>query len=109
MTEGQFSGATHTLEEVEKLYGKLLHVSLVRPMEQAYLMELECMLVIFHSSPLLPHSSPKRFRADLEWWIEQFQQPVIARVIPQPVSLYDAYAISDVSSSFGIAITIRDK
>ena len=31
-TEDLFMRPTHTLEEVEKLYGKLLHASLVRPM-----------------------------------------------------------------------------
>ena len=31
-TEDLFMRPTHTLEEVKKLYGKLLHVNLVRPM-----------------------------------------------------------------------------
>ena len=71
-TEDWLTRPTHTLKEVEKLYGKLLHVSLVSPMGQAFLTELERMLGIFHHSPLLPWSSPKGLPADLEWWIRQF-------------------------------------
>ena len=37
---------THSLEDVEKLYGQLLHVCLVVPMGRAYLTELERMLNI---------------------------------------------------------------
>ena len=67
------------------------------------------MLGIFHDSPLLPRSSPKGLRADLEWWIGKLRQPVISRTIPQPVSLHDARAFSDASSEFGIAIVIGNK
>ena len=62
---------THTHEDVEKLYGKLLHVCLVISMGRVYLTELKQMLRIFHNSPLLPHSSPKGLQADLEWWISK--------------------------------------
>ena len=59
----------HTLEEVEKFYGKLLHVSLVRPMGQAYLTELEHMLGIFHqSSPTMVQSKGTLSRPELMDW-----------------------------------------
>jgi hypothetical protein len=108
-TQDWFMQPTHSLEEVEKLYGKLLHACLVIPMGRAYLTELERMLGIFHNSPFLPRSSPKGLRADLEWWIDTLRQPIITRSIPYPVSLYDAQAFSDASSGFGIAITIGNR
>ena len=55
-TKNWLSQTSHMLEEVEKLYSKLLHACLVRPTGQAYLTELECMLGIFHDSPLIPQS-----------------------------------------------------
>ena len=108
-TENWFSQTSHTLEEVEKLYGKLLHACLVRPSGRAYLTELERMLGLFHDSPLVPRSSPRELRKDLEWWVNELRQPILSTTIPQPVSLYDTDAFSDASSEFGIAITIGDK
>ena len=87
----------HTLGDMEKLHSKLLHTCLVIPMGQAYLSELECMLRIFHSSPLIPHSSPKGLQVDLKWWVTILQQPTITRTIPWPVSLYNAQVFSDAS------------
>ena len=58
-TESWLTQPTHSLKEVEALYGKLLHACLVIPMGRAYLTELEKMLGIFHNSPFLPCSSPK--------------------------------------------------
>ena len=108
-TENWFSQTSHTLEEVEKLYSKLLHACLVRPSGRAYLTELEHMLGIFHDSLLVPRSSPRGLRKDLEWWVNKLQQPILSTTIPQPVSLYNTDAFSDASSEFGIAITIGDK
>jgi hypothetical protein len=55
------SRQTHTLEEVQKLYGKLLHASLIIPMGRAYLTNLETMLGIFHNSPFKPRTPPPRY------------------------------------------------
>ena len=104
-----FTQLTHSLKEGEALYGKLLHMCLVIPMGWTYLVELEKMLGIFHSSLSLPHSRPKGLQVDLYWWINKLQQPTISRKIPHPVSLYEAQAFPDVSSKFGITITISDK
>lgn len=46
----------HTLVEVQRLYGKLLHASLVVPAGQAYLTNLEIMLSGFNSCPFVPHT-----------------------------------------------------
>ena len=97
------------LADVEKLHGKLLHTCLVLPMGQAYLTEVECMLRIFHNSPFLPHSSPRKLRVGLEWWIGKLRQHIITRTIPQPFPLHNAQAFSDASSEFSIVITIGDK
>ena len=40
----------HTLKQVQKLYGKLLHTCHVIPSRQAYLVNLESMLSIFNTS-----------------------------------------------------------
>ena len=50
---------THPLHNVQKLYGKLLHICLVIPRGQAYLTKLETMLCAGHNHPFVPHSSPK--------------------------------------------------
>lgn len=50
---------THSLKEVQKLYGKLLHALLVNPPGQAYLTGLETMLGIFNSSPHKPWTLPR--------------------------------------------------
>jgi len=44
----------HTLEDVQKLYGKLLHTCLVVPEGRAYLTKLESILRIFHKTPHKP-------------------------------------------------------
>lgn len=97
---------THILRDMEKLHSELLHTCLVIPIGQAYLSELECMLKIFHSSPLIPHSSPKGLQVDLKWWITVLQQPTITRTNSWPVSLYNAQVFLDASLEFGIAITV---
>jgi hypothetical protein len=107
-TEEWLSHQTHTLEEVQKLYGKLLHTCLVIPAGQAYLTELETMLGIFHNSPFLPRSSPRGLRTDLDWWLNILRQPTISRPIPFPLSLHDVGAYSDASSKIGIAIVIGE-
>jgi hypothetical protein len=58
---------THTLEEVQKLYGKLLHASLIVPMGHTYLANLETMLGIFHNSPFKPHTPLCGTQDDLCW------------------------------------------
>lgn len=98
--------ATHTLQEVEQLYGKLLHASLVVPAGRAYLTSLEAMLGTFHDRPFIPRTPPKGTTSDLFWWFDRLSNPNITREIPGPVELIDREAYSDASSGIGIAIVI---
>jgi len=45
---------THTLEDIQKLHSKLLHVSLVIPCGRTYLTELEAMIPTFGNQPFKP-------------------------------------------------------
>jgi hypothetical protein len=49
---------THTLNELQKLYGKLLHASLIYPASRAYLTNLEVMIPIFGNKPFMPRTPP---------------------------------------------------
>ena len=48
----------HTLEEVQKLYGKLLHACHIIPAGHAYLTNLEAFMGVCHNSPFCPHYPP---------------------------------------------------
>lgn len=101
---------THTLEEVQKLYGKLLHASLIRPAGRAYLTRLEEMLGIFHDRPFMPRTPPKGISGDLEWWKGELLKSCLARPIPGgPCIVHDLNAYSDASSGFGIGIIIGEQ
>ena len=99
----------HALAEVQKLYGKLLHASLVVPAGRAYLTNLEAMLSGFNSSPFVPHTPPRSTPEDLQWWARRLQSATLSRSIPGPVPLMDCNAYSDASSGFGIGITIGNR
>ena len=100
------SRRTHTLEEVQRLHGKLMHACHIVPRGRAYLTSLEAFLGIFHDRPHLPRSPPKHTSADLEWWETLFQLPSIERPIPGPLIVADIAAYSDASSKTGIGIVI---
>jgi hypothetical protein len=100
---------THVLEDVQKLYGKLLHASLVVPMGRAYLTNLETMLSSFSNCPFVPHHAPCDTANNLIWWKDTLSSPVLSRPIPGPSSLVDLQAYSDASSGVGVAITIGNK
>jgi hypothetical protein len=104
-----FSKPTHPLEEVQKLYGKLLHACLVVPAGRAYLTNLEIMLGSFASSPFVPHHPPRDTAKDLSWWLSVLNLPVISRPIPGPCIVTDRAAFSDASSGIGIGIVIGDR
>ena len=99
----------HALAEVQKLYGKLLHASLVVTAGRAYLTNLEAMLSAFNNSPFMPHTPPCDTSNNLKWWADRLQFPTLSRSVPGPVPLMDLNAFSDASSGFGIGITIRNK
>jgi hypothetical protein len=99
----------HTQEEVEKLYGKLLHACLVVPKGRAYLTNLESILRGFNNRSFVPHSSPRGTSQDLQWWSAVLTEPSLVRKIPGPHLVVDHQAYSDASSGVGIGITIGEK
>ena len=100
---------SHTLEDVERLYGKLLHTCLIVPEGRAYLTKLEAMIGIFHGSPHKPRHPPRHTDADLLWWLRTLSKPSLSREIPGAQEVVDVQAFSDASSSVGIGIVIRDR
>jgi hypothetical protein len=95
------------LEDVQKLFGKLLHTCLMLPHGRAYLTGLEAMLGIFKDTPFTPCHPPHGTQADLAWWYHIFLLPTpISREIPLLVDPIDVQAFSDTSSSIGIGIVI---
>jgi hypothetical protein len=100
---------THTLAQVQGLYGKLLHACLVIREGRAFLTSLEAMLSIFHDRPFVPRTPPRGTAYDLEWWSRTLQRPEILKEVPGPISVHDLKAYSDASSGVGIGITINDK
>ena len=97
---------THTLGSVQKIYGKLLHASLVVPSGRERLTELERTLALGHKNPFQPRHPPKPTRRHLQWWLERLSRPSISRSIAVPCELVDAHAYSDARTGFGIGIVI---
>ena len=100
---------TFTLEDVQKLYGKLLHTCLIVPEGRAYLTKLERMLGIFHNTPHKPRHPPRHTENDLLWWLRTLSKPTLTREIPGAQEVIDVQAYSDASSTVGIGIVIRDR
>ena len=100
---------SHTLEDVQKLYGKLLHTCLIIPEGRAYLTKLEKMLGIFHDTPHKPRHPPRHTDSDLRWWLRTLSKPTLTREIPGAQEVIDVHAFSDASSTVGIGVVIRDR
>ena len=101
--------STHGLEAAQKLYGKLLHASLVLPASRAYLTGLERLMASFNKNPFVSHHPPRHTAADLSWWLNVLSSPRISRPIPGPAPVTDSGAFSDASSGFGIGIIIGNQ
>jgi hypothetical protein len=99
----------HVLHDVQTLYGKLLHVSLVEPRGRIYLTTLEAMLRVCAKHPFQPHRAVKGTDADLQWWENLLHQDFVGCPIPSPINLHNIHAFSDASSSIRIAIIIGSK
>jgi hypothetical protein len=97
----------HDLQTTQKLYGKLLHASLVIPAGRAFLTKLEASMGTFHDHPFQPRHPPKHTSEDLIWWKEKLNSPVI-RHITAPLPIHDINAFSDASSEVGIGIIIGE-
>jgi hypothetical protein len=97
----------HNSEHVAKLYGKLLHVSLVLTIGRAYLTELERFAAdLSHEAPHVAHRAPCQWPADMAWWKTALSTPITCP-IPGPADLIDTHAYSDASSSYGIGLYIH--
>ena len=99
---------THSLDNVEKLYRKLLHSCSIIPRGHAFLTKLETMLGLFGSNSFHVLHSPKGLVDDIDWWTAILSQPTLSCPIPKPVTLTDIRAFSDASSGISIAVTIGD-
>lgn len=100
---------THTLEDVQKLHGKLIHASLVAPEGRAYLTCLERMLGIFHDAPFKPRHAPRGTDFEISWWRRRLSSFPIERPIPGPVSVLSLDAFSDASSTVGVGICFKGR
>ena len=100
---------THSLNEVQKLHGKLLHAALVIPAGRAYLIHLEAMLGIFSDSPFKPRTPPHGCIEDLLWWSRILSSPPRPIRIPAPCFIHDFTAFSDASSGVGIGIVLGER
>jgi len=103
------SKETHNLEEVQKLYGKLLHACAVVPTGRAYLTSLEKFMAIFGNNPFMPHTPPRSTHNNLHWWKQTLSCSHLSHSIPGPQIILDITAYSDASSEVGIGITIRSR
>ena len=103
------SKLTHTLEDVQKLYRKLLHASFVVPAGQVYLTKLEAMLGSFTTSPFISRHPPRDTSNDLKWWLNILSHPKIFRSIPGPCLITDRGVYSDASSGISIGIIIAGR
>ena len=83
---------THALEDMRKMYGKLLHATLVVPAGRAYLVSLEAMLSTFNNHPFVPHHAPREAPNNLKWWAETLSRPILSHAIPGPSELIDTQA-----------------
>lgn len=97
------------LNDIQQLYGKLLHTTLVVPKGRAYLTSLEAMLCLAFDKPFLPRRPVKSLNSDLLWWKSLLWSSFVGRTIPRPLTLFNPKAYSDASSGVGIAITIGVK
>ena len=98
----------HTLEQVQKLHGRLSHASLVIPEGSAYLTSLQAMLGIFSNKPFMPRRQPRGTVDELRWWLQALRsKPPIP--IPHHPFAVDHRAFSDASTSYGLAIVIGNR
>lgn len=95
-----------SLREVESVYGKLQHATLVRPEGRAYLADLGLDKDRYNgderSCRHLSHST----RRELEWWKTLLSQPLPARRLPYAAEVQDCRAYSDASSKVGVSVWI---
>lgn len=100
--------AQHTMDEVEALHGKLVHVSLVVLPGPARLTALESMLARAVHSLHGKRPAPKSAQAQLDWWAERLSRDFVGRSFQLYGPHADFAAYSDASSSVGIGLVIGE-
>lgn len=98
----------HTLQDVQELYGKLLHTCEAVPHGRVYLTSLEAMLSHCSKKPFLPHRAGDRVADDLNWWSLLIQSGGVTRPILPTTKLENPLAFSDVSSGIGIGLVVGE-
>jgi hypothetical protein len=101
--------ARHTLEETEKLHGKLLHATHIIPKGRTYLFGLERLMATQRDKPHVPLTPPKGTSFELDWWLHSLSSPSPLRPIPAPTQVTDVDAFSDASSGTGVAFLVGQK
>jgi hypothetical protein len=99
----------HTLEEMEKLHSKLLHVTHIIPKGCAYLSGLKHLMSMQHDKPHVPLTPPRDTPIELDWWSRILSSPSPLRSIPAPTQVIDVNAFSDASSGIGLAFLVGHK
>ena len=99
---------SHTLVQVQELYGKLLHAAYVIPAGRAFLTGLEAMLPTFTTRPDCPHRPAKGVYEELNWWSQRLSKPNLCRSLPSTASFPEIHAFSDASSGVGIGLVIHN-
>ena len=99
----------HLLEDVQKLYGKLLHTASLVPAGRAYLTGFERMLAVCEKKPFMPHWPDKAISNELNWWLDTISTGAASRPILPPPTYHNLDAFSDASTGVGIGIIIGQK
>jgi len=80
------SHPAHYLEDIQKLYGKLLHTASLIPAGRAYLTGLECTLAVCAEKPFMPHRPDKAIHEELTWWHCTIKnRAAICNISPHPL------------------------
>jgi hypothetical protein len=98
----------HVLQDVQELYGKLLHACEALPRGRTYLTSLEAMLSLCGEKPFLPHRAGEKVADDLNWWSDILQTGGVAQGIYPALKLKNPFAFSDASSGIGIGIVVGE-
>jgi hypothetical protein len=61
------------LQDVQELYGKLLHACKALPRRRMYLTSLKAMLSLCGEKLFLPHQAGNKVADDLNWWSDILQ------------------------------------
>ena len=96
----------HNLEQVQSLYGKLVHCTHIIPCGRAYLTGLEQTMALLSAKPFRPVHPARSVDHDLAWWLQRLQSPCIERSVLLIENVVDIGAFSDASSGIGVGIIV---